>query len=275
MGRFLVSKSTAGVDPSLLGWIQAAAANSPYDVQFESGKREGDPRFHGKGMATDIQLVDPKTGKIVPNYQTPENFAAYQGFANAVHQAAGDDPRLRWGGYFSGGKGKYGALDLMHFDLGGQQVGMAGGGWGTGLTPQQAAIWGLKPGEGGDGGGQPPPSPTGAMMASAVEPRSAITGVMAGNPFDAITDAAPKRGGLVGAGSAGGGLSATPDADAGIPPLETASATTPVQNFKAATQPNAPVTDQLGQLAGIFKVAPQIGQAPVIGAAAAQRKAVG
>jgi hypothetical protein len=274
MGRFLVDKSTAGVDPSLLGWIQAAAASSPYDVRFESGKREGDPRFHGKGMATDIQLIDPKTGKVIPNYQSPENFAAYQGFANAVHQAAGGDPRLRWGGYFSGGKGRYGALDLMHFDLGGQQVGMAGGGWGTGLTSAQAKIWGLQPGQGGSTVASQAPAKGGTVadtLAGAVDPRSASMAMLAPNPWKdfAITDAAPKRGGLVGAGSAGS-LTATPGGDPGIPPLETASATVAPTPQMGIPPRQAPV-EQLGQLADLFKVGP-IGQAPLIGQAQAQQR---
>ena len=271
MGQFIAPKSMAGVDPALLGWVQQAASLSPYNVQFESGLRQGDPRFHGKGMATDIQLVDPQTGKIIPNYQTPENFAAYQGFANSVHDAAGGDPRLRWGGYFSGGKGKYGALDLMHFDLGGNQVGMAGGGWDTGLTPGQAAIWGLQPG-GGSGAvasGAAPAASVASTLAGAVDPRAAVLAQLENDPFKSFTDAAPKRGGLVGEGSAGGGLSGTPDATSGIPPLETASATlTP----NPAAAPTAPLP-QLGQLADLFKVGP-IGQAPQIGEAARQRKAV-
>ena len=52
---------------------------------------------------------------------------------------------FRWGGYFSGGKGKYGAMDLMHFDLGGSDtLGMAGGSWDKGLNDRQAALFGMK-----------------------------------------------------------------------------------------------------------------------------------
>jgi hypothetical protein len=43
------------------------------------------------------------------------------------------DKKLRWGGYFGGAKGKYGAMDTMHFDLGGEHLGMAGGSWEGGL----------------------------------------------------------------------------------------------------------------------------------------------
>lgn len=274
MGQFIVPKSMAGVDPALLGWIQQAAAASPYNVTFESGMRQGDPRFHGKGMATDVQLMDPATGKIIPNYQTPESFNAYQGFANQVHDAAGGDPRLRWGGYFSGGKGKYGALDLMHFDLGGDQVGMAGGGWGTGLTPEQAAIWGLQPGGGNTiASGAAPATSVASTMAGAVDPRLAMMASLENDPFKSFTDAAPKRGGLVGEGSAGGGLSATPDSTSGIPPLETASATLTPNQLGAQAPATAPLP-QLGQLADLFKVAP-VGQAPQIGEAARQKRAVG
>ena len=50
--------------------------------------------------------------------------------------------QFRWGGYFSGPKGKYGAADLMHFDLGGGNgLGMAGGSWEGGLTPAQRKLF--------------------------------------------------------------------------------------------------------------------------------------
>ena len=82
------------------------------------------------------------------------------------------------------------------------------------------------------------------------------------NPWKSITDTAPKRGGLIGEGSAGGGLAAPPAADPGIPALETASANAmpdPTLTDPLAAQPNS-FTSQLGSLASLFKVGP-IGQA--------------
>jgi hypothetical protein len=121
----------------------------------------------------------------------------------------------------------------------------------------------------GEGGGAPaaaPAAPGGVagVMASAVDPRAATMGQLEDNPFKAITDAGPKRGGLVGEGSAGGGLTAGA-ADPGIPALETASATLSPPPPAAGT-PKAMGT-QLGQLAQLFKVKPvgqagQAGQAP-------------
>ena len=162
MGTFKVQVPTKNVDQNLLSWLGAAAQNSPYNVVVHSGTRGGDPRFHGKAKAFDVALVDPKTGKWLDDYQNASTFGAYQGFANLVRGAQmRANPELgkslRWGGYFSGGKGKYGALDLMHFDTGGDTVGMAGGSWDSGLTPQQAAIWGLQPGGGFTGSGSVAP----------------------------------------------------------------------------------------------------------------------
>jgi hypothetical protein len=148
-------RNLAGVDPRLGAILQAAGNNFPYIVQPTSGFRPGDPRFHGKGMATDIEIIDPRTGQMIPNSKDPGSFNVYQQFANAARQAQQQlypelSDKFRWGGYFSGGKSQYGALDLMHFDLGrSPSLGMAGGDWGTGLTPQQAKIWGLSPGTGG------------------------------------------------------------------------------------------------------------------------------
>jgi hypothetical protein len=147
-------RNLAGVDPRLAAILQAAGNNFPYIVQPTSGFRPGDPRFHGKGMATDIEIIDPRTGQMIPNSKDPGSFNVYQQFANAARTAQQQlypelSDKFRWGGYFSGGKSQYGALDLMHFDLGrSPSLGMAGGDWGTGLTPQQAKTWGLQSGTG-------------------------------------------------------------------------------------------------------------------------------
>jgi Mannosyl-glycoprotein endo-beta-N-acetylglucosaminidase len=144
------------VDPGLVAAFEANQGVGPYSVRATSGYRPGDPRYHGKGAAMDIELYDPKTGTALDNYQNAQTAQAYQQYANKLYQwAQQNNPQLaeqlRWGGYFSGGPGKYGALDLMHFDVGGGAGGtpMAGGSWGTGFTPEQMAIWGIK-----DAGGQ-------------------------------------------------------------------------------------------------------------------------
>jgi hypothetical protein len=174
MGNFSLRVTPAGVNPNLLRWVETAAQSSPLDVVVTSGKRLGDPRFHGKGSAIDVKLYDTQTGQEIPNYQDARSFNTYQGFANLVRGAQMQlNPelanQLRWGGYFSGGKGQYGALDLMHFDIGGDTTGMAGGGWDTGLTPEQAQIWGLTAGTGGYGGGGAAPTASPGGLAGAFQ----------------------------------------------------------------------------------------------------------
>lgn len=133
------------VQPELIQALQAGASALPdgYSIRMKSGFRPGDPRFHGEGMAADVSIIDP-SGKALADYQDPTHFGIYQNYAHSV-RASNPNMPMRWGGYFSGGKGKYGALDLMHFDTAGN-VGTAGGNWETGLSPQQAKIWGLQPG---------------------------------------------------------------------------------------------------------------------------------
>ena len=141
-----------GVDPRLYSIMQRAIKDTGFNVGLQSGYRPGDPRFHGKGLATDWYITD-KDGNRLANYQSPDTFAQYQQLADAARAAQMEmypdlADQFRWGGYFSGQKGHYGAFDLMHFDLGGSDhLGMAGGDWDTGLTPEQARIWGLKPGK--------------------------------------------------------------------------------------------------------------------------------
>lgn len=173
-----------GVDPALLSLIQGVKYGGPYQSRITSGFRQGDPRQHGRGNALDVELYDPKTGAALNNYQDASTFQAYQDYANAVYQQAmQSDPalaqKLRWGGYFSGDKGKYGALDLMHFDTAGD-IGMAGGSWQGGLTPEQAKIWGLQTGggAGGYGGGQQQgPAFTGKTDYTPEQRRNAIASI--------------------------------------------------------------------------------------------------
>lgn len=139
----------AGVDPSLMAAIDAASKETPYGVRLKSGFRSGDPRLHGMGLAADVELFDKATGKPLADYQTPETAAAYKAYADRVKAAyeaqnPGKSGELRWGGYFGGGKGTYGALDLMHFDVGGRRgMPMGGGSWGGGFSPEMQRIWGI------------------------------------------------------------------------------------------------------------------------------------
>ncbi|MUZ66327.1 hypothetical protein GOZ98_26790 [Agrobacterium vitis] len=137
----------SGVDPRLTDILNTAAQRTPgYKVDAISGFRAGDPRFHGKGLATDVQLTDLASGKKLGNYQDASSFGSYEKFAQTARSVQMEKyPELanqfRWGGYFGGGKGKYGALDTMHFDLGGDKTGMGGGSWDKGLTSAQSSLW--------------------------------------------------------------------------------------------------------------------------------------
>ncbi|MER8540242.1 phage tail length tape measure family protein [Mesorhizobium sp. M1334] len=143
----MVGNYKAGVDPRLTDILNSAALQTPgYKVDAFSGYRPGDPRFHGRGLATDVNLTDLASGKSLGNYQDASSFRAYEEFAqNARKVQMAKYPELndefRWGGYFGGPKGKYGAMDQMHFDLGGGKVGMGGGSWAGGLNDNQRALF--------------------------------------------------------------------------------------------------------------------------------------
>lgn len=129
------------VDNALVDIIQKASEGQPYNVQVFSGYRPGDKRQHGRGNAVDIALVDPYSGEALPNYQSAETFPQYETFAKRAYEIAQRDypdlaEQFRWGGYFGGGKGKYGATDTMHFDVN-SGMGMGGGSWEGGLNPDQ------------------------------------------------------------------------------------------------------------------------------------------
>lgn len=147
VGNF-TANGADNVNPALVDILKEAADRTGMQVQAYSGYRPGDPRFHGKGMATDIRIIGPD-GKPLPNYQTPQTFQTYEQLAQAARQVQMEKyPELadqfRWGGYFGGPKGQYGAMDLMHFDLGGGNgLGMAGGSWENGLTDKQAALYNM------------------------------------------------------------------------------------------------------------------------------------
>lgn len=138
-----------GVDTKLTDSIAIAAQNLPegYEVKVKSGKRseDGDRKgsAHYVGGALDVTLY--KNGKPLKDYQDPSTFREYEKFAQTVkavqEQKFPDMKSLRWGGYFSGGKDKYGALDLMHFDTDPNGHGMGGGTWETGLSAEQRGLW--------------------------------------------------------------------------------------------------------------------------------------
>lgn len=133
------------IDPRLREILDEAARRFDMPVEATSGLRPGDPRFHGRGLAADVRLFGDD-GRALPNYQDPTAFRDYERFAQTARTVQMEKfPELsddfRWGGYFSGPKGKYGALDTMHFDLGGDRVGMGGGTWDGGLTPAQRQLW--------------------------------------------------------------------------------------------------------------------------------------
>lgn len=139
--------SSQGVDPRLTNILNEAAKSLPegYRSEVISGFRPGDSRFHGQGLATDIAIYD-KSGQKLGNYQDPSTFRTYEKFAQAAREAQMKmHPELakdfRWGGYFGGPRGKYGAMDTMHFDLGGSRVGMGGGSWAKGLTDEQRRLF--------------------------------------------------------------------------------------------------------------------------------------
>jgi hypothetical protein len=146
VGAGLKKSPISQTDPRLQQILSIAAQNSPFDVQFKSGYRPGDKRQHGKHNAIDVQLVDKRTGEEFADYQDPRHFRDYEQFAQTARQVQeqlypelGD--AFRWGGYFSGKK-NYGALDLMHFDIGGGDgLGMRGGSWEGGLNDQQRSLW--------------------------------------------------------------------------------------------------------------------------------------
>jgi len=139
-----------GVDPRLIDIYNEASKSLPegYSVQLTSGYRAGDPRFHGQGKAVDFQITDAN-GNVLNNYQNLPAFRTYEQFAQSARKAQMQmypelNDQLRWGGYFSGKThpfgGPYGAVDIMHLDLGGDKVGMQGGSWAGGLTDAQRKL---------------------------------------------------------------------------------------------------------------------------------------
>jgi hypothetical protein len=146
------------VDPTLLTLINEGVRrfkikNPTYVVEVygpSSGLREKGHHTsnHGKkadgnGRALDVIIKDTQTKKSFPNYQDGAYANVYQELANFVKMAQEKyypTEGLRFGGYFSGHRGTYGALDLMHFDFLFNKP-MGGGSWNDGYTAQQFAYW--------------------------------------------------------------------------------------------------------------------------------------
>ncbi|OCC01718.1 hypothetical protein BA190_27540 [Labrys sp. WJW] len=215
-----VGNYRSGVNAQLTDILRTAAERSGLQVQAISGLRPGDPRFHGQGLATDVSIIDPATGRALPNYQNGAAFRQYESFAQVARQVQMErypelSDQFRWGGYFSGGKGKYGAADLMHFDLGGRRVGMGGGSWANGLTPAQRALFPDATSIGmGSGQGQLPGlqqlqsslSQLGTAAQSATPSLSNVISGMSGlpSPLAMVATNANQAGSAIGQG--GGGL---------------------------------------------------------------------
>ncbi|QIG76092.1 tail tape measure protein [Rhizobium phage RHph_I4] len=131
------------VDQRLVQILSEASKRAGLNVEAYSGFRPGDPRQHGKGNAVDVGILDA-SGKRLPNYQNGQYFRQYEMLAQQARQVQMErfpelNDKFRWGGYFGGGKGKYGAMDSMHFDVGGG--GMAGGSWSNGLNDNQRSLF--------------------------------------------------------------------------------------------------------------------------------------
>lgn len=187
------TQGTGQIDPRLLHILEEAAKDSPYQVEMFSGYRPGDPRFHGQHLAADIRLVDRESGQALPDYQDEGSFRAYEAFAQRARETQQRlypdlEKTFRWGGYFSGGRGKYGALDQMHFDLGGSEgLGMAGGSWDEGLTQDQRRRFPKAQSQ----GMARPASPAGRVLDFLVPPAQADESPEPASPYGPFDDLVP------------------------------------------------------------------------------------
>ncbi|WP_158876911.1 phage tail length tape measure family protein [Antarcticirhabdus aurantiaca] len=204
-GRF-----NSNVDGRLLRILNEASSRFDMRVEAISGLRPGDKRFHGRGLATDVQIYD-NSGRALDNYQNARDFRAYERFAQVAKQVQTElypelEKLFRWGGYFSGPKGKYGALDSMHFDLGG--AGMGGGSWAGGLTAGQRSLYPGIQSVGMGAGGEPLALARAVEIGSINATRKVASGGVAGvDPWAGMrASAVPSiAGGSASAGGAGGG----------------------------------------------------------------------
>lgn len=150
LSGFATSRGDTTLDPRLLDILKTAAQAYGLDVQATSGVagRSTGTKNHPGGYAIDVQLVDPSTGRVLPNYHEdlPNSFPAYEKFAQTARVVQQQKyPELndvfRWGGYFRGGVNP---ADLMHFDINPSLHGaMAGGSWDSGINPSFAKSIGV------------------------------------------------------------------------------------------------------------------------------------
>lgn len=152
-GKFVIGPDVSykTVDARLvkIAELSASYLEDGYILFMHSGHREGSKGFHPKNKAIDCRII-LDDGQQLENYQAPENFRLYEIWAQHCKKIQYDkypalNAALRWGGYFAGkigSGGKYGAMDLMHLDLGGTSVGMGAGGWINGLNSNWRKNWG-------------------------------------------------------------------------------------------------------------------------------------
>jgi hypothetical protein len=221
-------------------------ANAPPEVQRELGLTSG---FRSNARQTELWNASDKTGHTVarPGHSKHESGSAADLAGFGVGGGGVSAATKDWVHKNAGAYGLYFPMDYepWHIQL------------------QGAGAGGTAPAAGSGGS-------TAGVMASAIDPRAVALAQLENNPWKAITDVGPRRGGLVGEGSAGGGVAAAPDADPSIPPLETAQATIASPDPLAKAQ--APIR-KLSQLAQAFKVKP-IGQAAAAAGPVAEGQAL-
>jgi hypothetical protein len=115
-----------GADRRLMEILNSAQRFLPegYSLRQTSGLRHGHRGQHPKGMAADLEIVDPQ-GRAVRN-RGEDVTGLYTKFAAAV---AAEQRRLHpeltgrlaWGGAFGTSARNPNEKDLMHFDLGGER----------------------------------------------------------------------------------------------------------------------------------------------------------
>jgi len=144
--RYLGNSSKAnGVHRGLVEVMDIAASAMPegYSVKItpHGGVRTRGSGQHPAGTALDIQIY--KGNKEIPNYQDGKAFRIYEQFAQLAKSIQTElypelNGQFRWGGYFSKDRKPtgYGAIDLMHFDVGSSQNAMFYGTWEGGVRSQ-------------------------------------------------------------------------------------------------------------------------------------------
>lgn len=197
MGTILSFKhgenSVSKVDNRLWDIVQNAIAAVPYDAQIRSGSERGpgDKGNHSKGYAVDVTLIDPKTGRVIPDtgkYGGVDSAKIYEQYAQAARVYQQEKyPELnstfRWGGGFRQGGTPF---DLMHLDITPKARGaMAYYNWETGFNANaEAALPGIRAATSGGLGGA-----NGARLAS--QYRQALSGSGGLVPPGVLGDEAP------------------------------------------------------------------------------------